>query len=92
MKICVAQTKPVKGDIKSNIEAHKKLIDLTVLNKAELIIFPELSITSYEPELAKELATDKEDSRFDDFQHISDTKEIRDLEKIKSPKLSRLVW
>lgn len=76
MKICVAQTKPVKGDIKSNIEDHKKLIDLAVSNKAELIIFPELSITSYEPELAEELAIDKEDSRFDDFQHISDTKEI----------------
>ena len=76
MKICVAQTKPVKGDIKSNIDDHKKLIDLAVSNKADLIIFPELSITSYEPELAESLATDKEDSRFDDFQYISNTKEI----------------
>ena len=40
MKICVAQTKPVKGDIKSNIDDHKKLIDLAVSNKADLIIFP----------------------------------------------------
>jgi predicted amidohydrolase len=76
MKICVAQTKPVKGDIKSNIDDHKKLIDLAVLNKADLIVFPELSITSYEPELAEKLATDKKDSRFDDFQHISDAQEI----------------
>lgn len=76
MKISVAQTRPIKGNIESNINGHKKLIDLAVLSGADTIIFPELSITSYEPELAKELATDKEDSRFDDFQHIADTKEI----------------
>jgi predicted amidohydrolase len=76
MKICVAQTRPVKGDIKSNIESHKKLIDLAVLNQANTIIFPELSITGYEPELARDLATNKEDVLFDDFQHIADTKKI----------------
>ncbi len=53
MKICVAQTRPVKGDIQGNIENHIKLIDLAVLNGADTIIFPELSITGYEPELAK---------------------------------------
>jgi len=76
MKICVAQTRPVKGDIESNIDTHKKLIDLAVFNGADTIIFPELSLTGYEPELAKELATDKDDSRFDDFQKISDSKNI----------------
>jgi len=76
MRICVAQTRPVKGDIKNNIDSHKKLIDLAVLSKADIIIFPELSITGYEPELSKELATNKEDNRFDDFQHISNTKQI----------------
>jgi len=57
MKICVAQTRPVKGDIQSNIENHKKFIDLAVSGGADTIIFPELSLTGYEPELAKELAT-----------------------------------
>lgn len=76
MKICVAQTRPIKGDIQSNIDNHKKLIDLAVSNGADTIIFPELSITGYEPELAKELATDKADNRFDDFQKISDTTQI----------------
>ena len=73
MKICVAQTKPIKGDIQSNIDNHKKLIDLAVSNGAETIIFPELSLTGYEPALSKELATNPDDSRFDDFQKISDT-------------------
>lgn len=76
MKICAAQTRPVKGDIESNIANHKKIIDLAVANGADTIIFPELSITGYEPELAKELATDQDDSRFDDFQTISDSKKI----------------
>lgn len=76
MKICVAQTRPFKGDIKTNIENHKKLIDLALSNGADTIIFPELSITGYEPELSEELATDKDDSRFDDFQKISDTRKI----------------
>jgi predicted amidohydrolase len=76
MKICVAQAEAVKGDIRQNLENHKKLIDLAVDNKAEMIIFPELSITGYEPELAKELANDKDDSRLNDLQEISDTHEI----------------
>ena len=76
MKICVAQTRTVKGDIQSNIDDHKRLIDLAVFNGAEIIVFPELSLTGYEPELAKELATDIDDTRFDDFQKISDIKNI----------------
>ncbi len=68
MKICVAQTRPSKGDIQSNIERHKKLIDLAVANGANIAVFPELSITGYEPERAKELATIPDDRRFEDFQ------------------------
>lgn len=76
MKICIAQTRPVKGDIQSNIANHKKLIHLAISHGAGKVIFPELSLTGYEPHLAKELATDKEDSRFDDFQKISNTRNI----------------
>ena len=76
MKICVAQTKPVTGDIESNIEHHKRLINLAILNGADTIIFPELSLTGYEPTLAKTLATHEDDSRFDDFQKIADTQAI----------------
>ncbi|MDB5231355.1 MAG: Nitrilase/cyanide hydratase and apolipoprotein N-acyltransferase [Chitinophagaceae bacterium] len=76
MKICVAQARPVKGDIHANIDNHQKLLALTVSKGADTIIFPELSLTGYEPELAKELATDQNDSRLDIFQEISDTKNI----------------
>ena len=76
MKISIAQTRPVKGDIAANIQAHKNLIGLALLHRSEMIIFPELSITGYEPELAKDLATTKDDKRFDEFQQISDLNKI----------------
>jgi predicted amidohydrolase len=76
MKICVAQTRPVKGDIRANIEIHKKMIIKAVSHGTDLIIFPELSLTGYEPGLAKDLATDKDDPRLDDFQKISETNSI----------------
>jgi predicted amidohydrolase len=76
MKICAAQTRSIKGDIQNNIAIHKKLIDLAIANGADLIIFPELSLTGYEPTLAKELATNQDDGRFDDFQEISDANQM----------------
>ena len=76
MKICAAQTRPIKGDIQSNIARHKELIALAVAHGAEAIIFPELSITGYEPELSQELATTQDDRRFDDFQEIAEAGQI----------------
>ncbi|MCA9921954.1 MAG: carbon-nitrogen hydrolase family protein [Anaerolineales bacterium] len=76
MKICVAQARPVTGDIQRNIANHKKLIDLAVSRSADAIFFPELSLTGYEPTLANALATHQEDSRLDDFQTISNTRQI----------------
>ena len=76
MKICAAQTRPIKGDIQRNLDHHKKLLDLAVSNGAEVVIFPELSLTGYEPELSRELATSQNDRRFDDFQKIADAGQI----------------
>jgi predicted amidohydrolase len=76
MKISIAQTKSTKGDILANIDKHKQFINLASSYKASAIFFPELSLTGYEPELAKELATHEYDNRFDDFQQISDNNNI----------------
>jgi predicted amidohydrolase len=76
MKISVAQTRPIKGDITANIEIHKKLINLAVSHKTDSIFFPELSVTGYEPELGKELATNQDHKYFDDFQDISNKNKI----------------
>jgi predicted amidohydrolase len=71
MNLCVAQTRPVKGDITANIERHKRMIALA--GDVDVILFPELSLTGYEPSLAKELAIDADDRRLDTFQTISDS-------------------
>lgn len=76
MNICIAQIKPVKGDILSNIEKHIQFIALAHSEKANCIFFPELSLTGYEPELAKDLAVNQEDKRFEIFQQISNQKKI----------------
>lgn len=76
MKICIAQTKPVKGNVSANIEAHIKFIELALTFHAEAIFFPELSLTGYEPELAKNLASNQNDNRLDVFQQISDNNKI----------------
>ncbi len=76
MKICLAQTKPIRSDVQQNIENHKKLIELAILKGAEIIVFPELSLTGYEPSLAKKLVTTQDDKRFDIFQKLSDENQI----------------
>ena len=62
--------------------SHPKFSDISfekcikATSKADLIIFPELSVTNYEPALAKVLATDPENSIFDRFQQLSDSNQI----------------
>jgi predicted amidohydrolase len=76
MKICIAQTEPKNGNVSASIEAHKRFIELALTCNAEAIFFPELSLTGYEPELAKKLATHQDDNRLDVFQEISDNNNI----------------
>ncbi|HYD91462.1 MAG TPA: nitrilase-related carbon-nitrogen hydrolase, partial [Flavobacterium sp.] len=57
MKIAIAQTRSEKGDITKNIDKHLRFTTSAIENSAALIVFPELSLTNYEPELAQALAT-----------------------------------
>jgi len=72
MKICIAQNKPIVGDIPQNIENHLKILQLALPYEPEIVIFPELSIIGYDFEAALSLATDKNDNRFNPFQIFSD--------------------
>ncbi|QES88165.1 carbon-nitrogen hydrolase family protein [Rhizosphaericola mali] len=76
MKICIAQTNPHKGNIPKNIKVHKQFIQTATELQADIIVFPELSLTGYEPELAKELATTQSDERLDEFQYLSNNNKI----------------
>lgn len=76
MKICLAQTSSEKGNIQQNIQNHLKLVERAIDLQADLIVFPELSITNYEPTLAKALATDIEHDMFHPFQALSNKSSI----------------
>lgn len=76
MKICIAQTKSFKGQIEKSISNHLGIIESASKHGGELIIFPELSITGYEPELAEELATGADDPIFNSIQTVSDKNNI----------------
>lgn len=76
MKISVAQLSVQPGAITGNIAHHKKFIDIAVARHAGAIIFPELSITGYEPELAHQLASTQDDERLNGFQDIADKSKI----------------
>lgn len=76
MKICVVQSRSVKGDIRGNVEHHKQMVQLAVDNGAGIVVFPELSVTNYEPTIARELATTKDDGRFNELQAMSDTEKV----------------
>lgn len=73
MKICLAQVRPVKGNIQANIDQHVYWIERAASLGAGLIVFSELSIIGYEPSLSQQLATTIDDSRFDIFQVLSDS-------------------
>jgi predicted amidohydrolase len=76
MKICLAQAKSIKGDIAGNIINHLKIIEIAGSFGANSIFFPELSLSNYEPKLAKNLAIEPDDSRLLSFQNISDNNKI----------------
>lgn len=71
MILAVAQTKPKRGDIDSNLSDHYRLIDLALQNGAQLIAFPEMSITGYEREHAQKLAFKKDDSRLEHLKKLA---------------------
>jgi len=46
-KVSCAQISPVLGDIEKNIKLHLKYIDKAIAKKADMVVFPELSLTGY---------------------------------------------
>ena len=66
-KVAVAQIPSVKGCSDKNIESHLKAVNIAVEHQASIIIFPELSLTGYELELAADMAFETDDNRLQGF-------------------------
>jgi predicted amidohydrolase len=61
--LAAAQMLPVRGDVEANLERHLRLIRAAAEARARLLVFPELSLTGYELDLADELAFSERDAR-----------------------------
>lgn len=72
MRIAAVQTRPVPGDVPANLERHVRAIERSAAAGAHLAMFPELSLTGYEPTLAADLAMDPDDVRLDVLQRAGD--------------------
>ncbi|MDY4379263.1 carbon-nitrogen hydrolase family protein [Pectobacterium brasiliense] len=72
MKICIAQTASVAGHIDENVKKHQDMVITAAQNAVDIIVFPELSLSGYEPSLAEELALSPKDIKSDAFQSMSD--------------------
>lgn len=68
--IAAAQSGSVKGEIEKNVKEHLRFIEKAAENNVDFIIFPELSLTGYEPEIAK------------DFSFVGDEKILNPLKEI----------
>ncbi|PWA11016.1 carbon-nitrogen hydrolase family protein [Flavobacterium laiguense] len=71
MILAAAQTKPKRGDIDANLLDHYRLVKLASANGAQLIVFPELSITGYEREDAARLAFNENDTRLNHLKKLA---------------------
>lgn len=76
MKISAVQIQSAAGDIASNLTRHVEFGAIAIAQGADLVFFPELSLTGYEPQLARSLAMSSNDSRLDIFQQQSDAHNV----------------
>jgi predicted amidohydrolase len=61
--LAAAQTVPKRGDVAANLEGHVRLVRAAAEAGARLLVFPELSLTGYELDLADALAFSEVDAR-----------------------------
>ncbi len=63
--VAAAQTVPIRGDVEANVEQHLRLVRAAAEEHAQVLVFPELSLTGYELDVAKALAFSPGDPRLD---------------------------
>jgi predicted amidohydrolase len=62
---------PVPGDVDANLEQHLLLARAAADEEAQVVVFPELSLTGYELDLGPRLAFDTADPRLDPLRELA---------------------
>lgn len=62
LTLAAAQTVSIPGDVAANIQRHLALMRAAAEQGVQCLVFPELSLTGYEPFLAADLAIDPQDA------------------------------
>ncbi|QJI29628.1 carbon-nitrogen hydrolase family protein [Pseudomonas sp. ADAK18] len=62
LTLAAAQSISIAGDVPANITRHLAFMRVAAEQGVQLLVFPELSLTGYEPSLAAALAIDPEDA------------------------------
>lgn len=71
--LAVAQPRAVAGDIAANVQRHLTYMKLASEQGAGFLMFPELSLTGYEPTLASDLAMTEDDPRLQPLRDMART-------------------
>ncbi|MDH3628948.1 MAG: carbon-nitrogen hydrolase family protein [Acidobacteriota bacterium] len=61
--LAAAQTLPVAGDVAANLQEHLQFVEEAARKQVTTLVFPELSLTGYEREIAENLAFTEDDAR-----------------------------
>lgn len=76
MILAAAQIKPFDGAIEQNLEEHYRFVQLAVGKGADLILFPEMSLTGYQREKAHTLAFTPADDRLHKLKRLAQQSKI----------------
>lgn len=63
--VAAAQISSVRGHLEENVARHLRFISVAAAAGVDLIVFPELSLTGYEPDLARAFQLEAEDPRIE---------------------------
>ena len=72
VKICLAQVRSERGNIQRNIDHHRTVLLAVEPGSADLVVFPELSLSNYDPDIAGAVALAPDDCRLDVFRRFAD--------------------
>ncbi len=85
MRITAVQFRPVAGDFEANLATHAAMVGRAVAADARLVLFPELSLTSYEPSLGARMAREVDRTRLAELQVLADQHDVVIMAGLPAP-------